>query len=138
VHSLLTLFLLAPAVDTPKEKDKDETAIEGTWIVVSAVISGDDNRFFRGNTLTLKGGRFTYNKGGEEEQAPYKIDASATPKRLDIKPGVKDEITPAIYKLDGDKLTLCIAGLIGGKRPTEFKSTSGSGDLLLELRREKK
>jgi uncharacterized protein (TIGR03067 family) len=75
-------------------------------------------------------------------ESKYKLDPSAKPKAIDIVHSIQgggEETVRAIYKLDGDKLTIC--GKFhggGGERPTEFESKEGSGIMLMILKREKK
>jgi len=44
----------------------------------------------------------------------------------------------AIYRLDGDRLSICLdKGGQAKKRPTEFKTTAGDGFVLIVLERAK-
>lgn len=132
MNALLLLGLLVTA------EAKDAKDIEGTWIVVSAIADGKENEEIKNDKLIFKDGKLTIKGEKKEEQATYKLDPAAKPKNLDVTPEGKDEIVAAIYKLDGDKLIVCAVPVPGGKRPTEFSGKEGSGQLLVELKREKK
>ena len=57
---------------------------------------------------------------------------------IDIMPGDTDRVLAGIFKLDGDKLTVCVSHEPGGNWSTEFSGKESSGQILVELKREKK
>jgi uncharacterized protein (TIGR03067 family) len=66
------------------------------------------------------------------------LDPSRDPKAIDVIPdGGKDrgERVLGIYKLEGDRLTICMAAP-GKPRPKEFKADKGSGCTLRTFVRE--
>jgi len=138
VNAILLLGLLVTA-DKPKETPKAAPKIEGTWLVVSAVQDGKDEEKAKDSKLTFKDGKITVQKEGDNDKnATYKLGTADKLKTIDVSPEGKDESIKGIYKLDGDKLTICITHKPDGDRPTEFTGKEGSGQMLLELKREKK
>jgi uncharacterized protein (TIGR03067 family) len=73
----------------------------------------------------------------EVEEGAYTTDATKDPPRLDItapsKPGIP---LPALYRLDGDTLTLAVC--TGADRPKKMESPPGSDVILVTLKRTKK
>ena len=92
--------------------------------------------------LRFKGDKVVFNPEADNREHAFEIDPLAQPKAMDLTPGdgpAKGKKLPcAIYKLDGDKLTICIdkEGQ-AGKRPTEFKTGAGDGLALITLERVK-
>jgi uncharacterized protein (TIGR03067 family) len=72
------------------------------------------------------------------------MDPSTTPKILDLKalldegPLTKGSVVEAIYKLDGDDLTIALYIGEGKKRPEKFESEKESMVIVVTLKREKK
>jgi uncharacterized protein (TIGR03067 family) len=91
-----------------------------------------------GAANTPDGGGAGVGGGGDrvEAEGTYELDPSKTPKWIDITG--KDRKVLGIYRLDGDKLTICLNEHADGDRPTRFASEPGSrNDLLMVLRRDK-
>ena len=136
MHALLFLGLLLA-----DDATKDAANIEGTWVVESATAEGKPEEDVQGDKLTFEKGMLTIKSKKEnkkEEKGTYKLDPSTTPRSIDFQEQGKDKVMKGIYKLDGDKLTICVSPEAETKRPTEFSAKAGSAQMLLELKREKK
>ena len=109
-------------------------ALQGTWIPVDD--QGIDSKWtFDGQSL-----KATVN--GAEYTCKVKIDPTAKPNAtidLAIEDGPEDskgKMSQGLYKLTGDKLTLCVS-LPGKDRPKAFETAEGESHLF-ELKKEKK
>ena len=136
---LLLVFLTA---DKPSDAAvKEFAALRGTWRIVSAEeggkkVAADD--LYLG---LVKSVRFTDERPKRMETRcdiyTVSFDPSAPPKRLTgtVAGGeIKGDKMPGIYRLDGDKLTICWEH--GAKEhPTEFKSGERGGRVVLHLER---
>jgi uncharacterized protein (TIGR03067 family) len=120
---------------------KDKEAMQGDWNCDKMVRDGmalpDDaaQALFR----NVKGDAYTVHRfRAKAGSGTFKLDASKTPKQIDMTPdGGKAGTIEGIYKIDGDKLTMCYAAP-KGKRPTAFESKEDSGVTLTVWVREKK
>lgn len=72
--------------------------------------------------------------GSREGWFQYRIDETATPKKIDIP--TEREPLKAIYKLDGDRLELTVPQPEGGKRPSRI-NTEGTTNVCTTLERMK-
>jgi uncharacterized protein (TIGR03067 family) len=134
-----------PATDDPSRGDL--ARLQGTWVTVSLVNDGktpvDEKTppkkgpitklVYEGNKWLVKVGDKTVATG------TFKVDPTKSPKEIDImdESGMTNARTKlAIYELDGDTYTYCIAPA-GKPRPTEFTSKAGSGHALIVSKREK-
>ncbi|HEX3152578.1 MAG TPA: TIGR03067 domain-containing protein [Gemmataceae bacterium] len=134
----LALIVAAPA---PKEAPKKDPAHVGDWVVESVMVGGQnvpappmmiirlttDGKFERKEPdgKVVIGGTFT-------------ADAKQSPAHLDITNAVDQQAertSKAIFKIDGDILTICSGQ--GDNRPTTFESTAGSSTVLMVLKRKK-
>src|SRR6185437_670782 len=108
-------------------------ALKGTW--VAAEEDGIDSKWtFEGQTLKAS-------VNGIDYTCKVKIDPKAKPHAtadLTIDDGpeeAKGKTSQCLYKLDGDKLTLCVS-LPGKDRPKEFEQAEGEA-FLFKLKKEK-
>ncbi len=143
--TVVTLAAAARAEDKPAKnadpKKPDSQAILGEWRVVykeqnGAPIEQDRN----GETWTFEERKFTIRVNKKARAFSYTLDPSKDPKRLDFLPVVpksKDANTPAIYTLEGDKLTLCAPALGSSARPTAIKTEAWSKTVIVTLQRVK-
>jgi uncharacterized protein (TIGR03067 family) len=137
----LTLALSANAAD---DAVKDELArFNGTWKGVSVVHDGKDvpKPEAEAIRLTVTGEKYILKAGGEDIEGTHKLDPATTPKQIDAVrskgPHVGEKML-GIYELKGDTFRVCFAAPGKTERPTELKSTAGSGYRLLVLQREKR
>lgn len=142
----VSLMLAALAVfNPPQDKErllKEEFAkIEGEWKQVSGIANGEElpSDLFDGLRVTIKGNKKTVEHGGRVivRDVTIVLDPGASPKIWDEEP--KSDAKPklvirGIYKLEGDKLTRCIAAA-NDDRPTSFESRPGSGHTLQVFRK---
>ncbi len=124
---------IASADDKDKKVDESLKAIQGVW--VSTESSGFDSKWeFCGDELKSS-------VNGADYVSKVKADPKAKPHAsvdFEIKDGPdesKGKTCKAIYKLDGEKLILCLA-LPGIDRPKDFETTDDQ-IFLFELKKEK-
>jgi uncharacterized protein (TIGR03067 family) len=136
----LVLCLLVAAKDDANKKDLD--AMQGDWACESYTVSGmpldDDNahsifRTHKGDTFAV----YLFRK--KLSGGTFKLDATKTPKEIDLIPEGKgkEAVVKGIYKLEKGTLTVC-AGAPGKDRPAAFESKAGTPNQLTVWKREKK
>lgn len=122
-----------PSNDKPMNGGKN--AIEGTWVIVEAELSGQKLDAIKGTKLALTEGHYQY----QADKGEYKLYPTEAIKAMDIV-GVegpnKGKTLLAIYEIDGDKLKICY-DLSGKARPKEFKAEAGTRQFLVIYQRER-
>jgi uncharacterized protein (TIGR03067 family) len=115
-----------------EKKTTDLDLLQGAWITTLEVIGGRPD-YTNNVTLTFGKEKVSLTKEGRAiGDWGFTIDLEK--KTIDFNVGGK--IIPGIYKLDGDKLTLCLPER-GNTRPEKFESSKKTEVVLLELQREK-
>jgi uncharacterized protein (TIGR03067 family) len=145
VVTLLNILVLTATgvtgarADDKADVEKELKKFEGTWTFESVEAGGKEvpAAQFEGMTVTFEGDKHTVKKGDEVIQAAtQKLDPSKSPKALDVRvtegPN-KRAVMLGIYEISGDTLKVCFDPE-GKKRPTEFKSASGSQTLVVHKR----
>jgi uncharacterized protein (TIGR03067 family) len=140
----MSLFLLG--ADAPKndEVKTDLDALQGTWAAVHVERNGQKapEVALKNFKVVIRGNQMAINPDGDNRTSTFKLDPSRMPRGMDNTPaqGPKKGVSlPAIYEVDGDTLKICFDNEgVSDTRPTEFKTTPGSGLALFVLRREKK
>jgi uncharacterized protein (TIGR03067 family) len=149
--AIVTLSLAAPAVPDDKEKPLPEAAqkelkkLEAKWKAVKAVTNGQEETEGKEISVQFKGRKVIVTDDGKEMEffEVAALDPSATPKLLDLKSLVdmgqitKGAVFEAIYKIDGDELTIAIYVGADKKRPEKFESEKDSMVVVVTLKREK-
>jgi uncharacterized protein (TIGR03067 family) len=134
---------LSPITRADEKADADLKAMVGKWKVEKAEYDGKDiTAFF----TTLKfgihaGGKYTVDFGKEKDEGTFTVDPSKSPKEVDVKSEAgpnKGKTIKAIYKIDGDTMTVCYEHDTNEPRPTKFESKAKTTHLLITYKREKK
>jgi uncharacterized protein (TIGR03067 family) len=142
--TLLLLIASVAVADEPKAGAKEKDALQGLWQAVALEAQGRPApaEAVRAFQVRITGDKLVFSPAADNRAHTFAIDPDAKPKALDLTPAdgpAKGKKLPcAIYKLDGDKLTICIdKEAESGKRPTEFKTTAADGFALITLERVK-
>lgn len=124
--------------------DSAEPGLQGDWTTQSFSRGGaplPKEKQFPDRIMTLEDDTFSERREGKVAvRGTLKFDATKTPKWIDATfrergPGLNETVL-SIYKLDGDKPTVC-CGAAGDPRPSAFESKSGTGLRLIEYKRHK-
>ncbi|MBI1375304.1 MAG: TIGR03067 domain-containing protein [Phycisphaera sp.] len=118
--------------------DPDNAKLQGTWKATSVVTDG--KQFEKPETIffTFDGEKFELKSETRTLKGTFTLDSSKTPKHLnqyfnDDNGAVLE--SKAIYKIEGDTLTICDHRRPSQGRPFEFESTEGSGRTLITLKK---
>jgi uncharacterized protein (TIGR03067 family) len=140
----LALCLAVPVFADDKKNEADLKAMVGNWKVEKAELGGKDlTEFLKVLKFEIQdGGKYIAEHGKEKDEGSFTVDASKNPKEMDIKstggPN-KGKNIKAIYKQDGDTITICYElGSDKGARPEKFESKADTMLLLVTYKREKK
>jgi uncharacterized protein (TIGR03067 family) len=147
--TLLCILVLAASggigarAEDKADVEKELKKFQGTWTFESVETGGEvvPATEFKDVTVTFEGDKFTVKKGNEVIQVGrQKLDPSRSPKTSDVTmiEGLnKGAVMLGIYEISGDTLKVCF-NPEGKKRPTEFKSASGSQTFVNVHKRVKK
>jgi uncharacterized protein (TIGR03067 family) len=144
IASLATIGLAAAVFADDAADKKDKEKLQGSWAAVSGEKEGKEDPEAKEHTLVFQGDKFSIKRGDKVfVQGTFKIDASKSPKTMDIEisegpDNVKNKKAQAIYSLDGDDLTWCVAEPGSGERPEKLATKEGVTHMLVKLKREKK
>lgn len=142
---MLTLLLVpvawAWADDEKKENKKTADPLMGRWKAVSYEQEGRKPDEMPDYELSFKGGKYSQkNNGEEDETGSYTLNTEKRPMQVDLKiesgpdEGKKQ---PGIFKVEDDKLTLCLAMPGDTKRPEKFETSEEKPGILVIFKRVK-
>ena len=119
----------------PSDIDK----LQGTWNVTSLEADGQEipATVFSGARIVIKGTRFKSLGMGATYEGSVELDSSTKPKAFDLlftAGHARGHRNLGIYKLSGDKWTICLATR-GNERPAKFATAAGTGFALETLER---
>ncbi len=117
---------VGPRTEGPRKTDREQ--LQGSWALVAAEVGGRkasaDEVKQIGIKLDFAGDKVVYEQGGASEATTFRLDPAKGPKEIDLVLG-KTEVHKCIYRLDGDRLTVCKSHP-PRERPTAFASKAGS------------
>lgn len=135
--ALTTAIVTGSSVRGEDEKTAlsgDLKSLQGTWV------STEDNS--QESRWVFEGKKANTSAGGRDYVCRVSLDPKATPHpTIDfvVTEGPDDsagKTSRGIYKIEGDKLTICVTGPGEGSRPAEFKAVEDEL-YLFDLKREK-
>ena len=130
----VTLMMTTSIVGDDKEESK---ALDGTWRPATAELAGKPmpDQIVKSIKLILKDDRYTALVGEQKDEGTVKRDTGKSPRTMDIT-STQGRTMLAIYKLNGDTLTICY-DISGKEYPKEFKTKPQSQLYLVEYKRDK-
>jgi len=142
--STLTVLMVIEATltageDKPNPTDRD--MLQGTWKVLSETANGEKvAKEVLGNASATFSGETYISRGDKRTvQGSFVLKESAGPQQIDLvttSVGGRVVALQGIYRLDGDRLVICMSG--GGQhqiRPDEFKTVPGDNRSLVVFQR---
>lgn len=142
----LVLFVLK----REKPTKSDQETIQGSWKVVDAMVLGKkvegtglgEKGILHLATLNLlfifEGDKWEGRALDKvESRGTFKLDSGKKPKTIDLRIADGDGTHLGIYRLEGNKLTLCLPDRSKEGRPSEFSSTMENKCSLIMLERKK-
>ena len=134
------LFTLAAAIPAAGDEKSDQKKFQGKWKIESGMQGGKamPEEMLKSGILVVDGNKMkmTVTRDGKENtvELTFKLDPSKKPAAIDV--DIHGMPGTGIYKLEGDKFTIC-HGEGGDPRPTEFASKEGSKTALIVFKRVK-
>src|SRR5262249_30131521 len=137
--TMLVLFAFG-SPSCPDQAKKQGLELDGTWQAIKAASQGEvvlvnDMR------VTFKDAKVIWRSGDNiYREDVFKLDPTKSPKTIDFtttsEGSFKGNTLEGIYRLDGDRLTICTPSFPGVReRPTEFKARTGSRTTFVLLQR---
>lgn len=130
--------VLMLGADLPRKPDaKDDRAkLQGEWAMVSLEINGEpvDEVQVKAARLVVNGEDYTPVYDSKVISETISLDPATTPKAIDFTYTAgprKGETVKGIYKLEGDRYTMCRPILAESDRPTQFACKPDSGLVLV-------
>jgi len=132
IGGLLASFATSWALSGDDQVKDELKRHQGTWITTSSIFDGQpaSPEIVRSIRLIVTDDHVVWERDGKRfAGTKIKLDPSRSPQTIDVIPDGgpnRGEHILGIYKLDGDTITICMAGP-AQPRPKEFKAEKGSG-----------
>jgi uncharacterized protein (TIGR03067 family) len=137
---LLAVVAVASARDDDAKKAQE--SLQGKWKLVAGEMGGMKmpEGALENGSWVIKDNHYTFRAAEQTEKGTIKLDPGKKPAAIDLEiteGGDKGKTQVGIYKLEGDKLTVCVARAGDKERPTEFKTKEGTEQLMFTFQRDK-
>jgi uncharacterized protein (TIGR03067 family) len=136
----VVVFSLSALLAVAQGEKKAAPKIEGTWTQTGGILEGkklpgeifDELK----TVLTFKDGKYSQvDNGNPSEAGTYKVDATKTPATIDfvVEEGrEKGKLQLAIFKIEGETITLALAQHGSNDRPKNFDGENTEGVMVLK------
>jgi RNA polymerase sigma factor (sigma-70 family) len=118
-----------------------QETLQGTWDLIALEANGKQAHAFVRRTLTINADRIVVdNPIAPRTEFRYVVRPTTSPKQIDLIHtfGVKEgKILKGIYRLEGNRLFLCLNQAEDGERPARFAAEAGTTVELMLFEREK-
>lgn len=123
--------------------DDDFSSLNGDWKCVSYRVLGEVESGMIDKSVRIENGRLTFVFPRKNIAVRIKKEGDDKSNRLVWRQawveGIELELEfKGIYRLEGDRFTICVPHKSDGPRPTEFSSTKDNGQGLIVLQRAEK
>ncbi len=141
--AILAVCLCATLVNAQEPAQDELRQHQGTWAAVSFRRDGQDTPadIVRSITRTVEGKHVVWKRNGKNfAGTALELDPAQHPRAIDVSADggpMRGRRVLGIYKLEGDRLTLCMADP-DRPRPREFRADQGSGQTLMVFQRKGK
>lgn len=139
VFITLTVGLVVGADDD--ESARDLAALQGSWTLVSSEVNGESTSDQPEKlSLVVSNAQYATMKDSRHISYTLRLEPSTDPKafELTLEDGpAKGQVLKGIYKLEGDRFTVCHGLTPQDDRPVEFSTGAESGHTLIVWRRTK-
>ncbi len=140
IGGLLASFAFSLAFGGDDQVKDELKRHQGTWVTISSIFDGApaSPEVVRSIRRIVTDDHVVWERDGKRfAGTKFELDPSLSPKTIDVIPDGgpnRGERVLGIYKLDGDTITICMAGP-AQPRPKEFKAEKGSGCSLRTFKR---
>lgn len=149
------LVTLGLTLHAPVPKDKSEAealrTLRGDWVVIGSEEFGRIGTLHIGDVFTFDDDRLIHARCEKTLEYKIRLSPKADPSGMDWKPAEPKDAAwshRGIYKLDGEKLTICVIARFDADdakdRPTKFRTKAerekggADGSVLIILERKRK
>ncbi len=140
VTALTAALFLAGVARADDKANKEPGPLEGTWTLVSVELNKQplDMSELKEGRLVVKGEKYSFTLGKTHLEMIHKIDMAKKPHTMDMKVvegPEKGKSYHAIFKLEGDRLTICRYLEFDKERPATFGTEPDTGLMLIVWKR---
>jgi uncharacterized protein (TIGR03067 family) len=136
--ALLLALSVATAAPLPFPKSRgksDLEALQGEWAGVQKTLGGKDQGDGQRMAASVSAARIAFSADGEVRSSwGFKLDPTKSPKHMDLT-GFGSRPLLAVYRVEGDTLTLAYVGVGKAERPADFEGKKQGGWVLLFKRK---
>jgi uncharacterized protein (TIGR03067 family) len=140
LFACVVVFSLSVLLAVAQDEKKAAPKIEGSWTQTGGILQGEKlpaEIFDEVKTvLTFKDGKYSQvDNGNQSEAGTYKVDATKKPATIDfvVEEGEeKGKLQLAIFKIDGETITLALAKHGSNDRPKNFDGENNEWVMVLK------